>query len=385
MSETATLTEEKKAETQIDKNPFDENNWESAPTEVKETAPVQQKEPAATVVDPGVVDEDVFLNTYFQREFGSDPVAAKAEWETLRKLKDEAQTPSEIKFANDQSKQFFDLLKEGKIDDVYGYLHQQKQLERLEKLELAKVEDAAEIIKANLQFKHKDLTPKEIEFLFNKRYSIPKQPSQSLDETDDDYAQRLESWKSDVQEKEQEMIIEAKLAKPEFAKYKSELVLPDIQKVIPQQQGPDQKSLEAIEAGRNKFLTQLEAGYKNFNGFETKVKDESVEIPIAFNVPDEERVAYFNKLKEFDLNSYFDSRWFDKDGNANVPQMMSDLYILENPGKVFQGMANNSASKRLDEYLKAKSNIKVDGTPQGTFQPDSKDAKQKEADTIWDA
>jgi hypothetical protein len=385
MSETTTLTEEKKPETPIGKNPFDESSWDSATTEVKDTTTVQSKEPGAEAVSPEVVDEDVFLNTYFQREFGSDPAAAKAEWETLRKLKDEAQTPAEIKFANDQSKQFFDLLKEGKIDDVYGYLHQQKQLERLEKLELAKVEDAAEIIKANLQFKHKDLTAKEIEFLFNKRYSIPKQPSQSLDETDDDYAQRIESWKSDVQEKEQEMIIEAKLAKPEFAKYKSELILPDIQKAVPVQAEPDQESLEALAAGRNKFLTQLEAGYKNFNGFETKVKDESVEIPITFNVPDEEKVAYFNKLKEFNINSYFDARWFDKDGNANVPQMMSDLYMLDNPGKVFQGMANNSASKRLDEYLKAKSNIKIDGTPQGTFVPDSKDAKQKEADTIWDA
>ena len=385
MSETTTLTEEKKPETPIDKNPFDESSWDSATTEVKDTTTVQSKEPGAEAVSPEVVDEDVFLNTYFQREFGSDPTAAKAEWEALRKLKDQPQTPAERKFANEESKRFVEAMEAGKIDEAFSMYNQQKQLERLEKLELTKIEDAAEVIKANLQFKHKDLSPKEIEFLYNKRYSIPKQPSQLLDEDGDDYAQRIESWKSEVQEKEQEILIEAKLARPEFAKYKSELVFPDIQKAIPQQQEPDQKSLEAIEAGRNKFLTQLEAGYKTFNGFETKVKDELVEIPIAFNVPDEERTAYYNKLKEFDINSYFDSRWFDKEGNANVSQMMSDLYLLENPGKVFEGVANNSASKRLDEYLKAKSNIKVDGTPQGTFQPDSKDAKQKEADTIWDS
>lgn len=384
MSETATLTEDQKVETTKIVNPFDDSSWSSTPTEAKEPV-VTTTEP----IKPEPKEDDVQVldaNEYLKSQLGYDNWdTAKVEIDKLRKLQEQAQTPAEIKFANDQSKQFFELLKEGKTDDVYGYLHQQKQLERLEKLELAKVEDAAEIIKANLQFKHKDLSKTEIDFLFNKRYSIPKQPSQSLDETDEDYGSRVESWKLDVKEKEQEMIIEAKLAKPEFAKYRSELILPDIQKVAPQAQEPDQKSLEDLKVQRDNYLKQLEVGYKNFNGFETKVKDESVEIPIAFNVPDEDKVVYYNKLKEFDVVSYFGSRWFGEKGDANVQQMMSDLYLLENPGKVFQGMANNSASKRLDEYLKVKSNIKVDGTPQGTFQPDSKDAKQKEADTIWDA
>lgn len=381
MSETATL--EQQNTTQV--NPFEDSAWSSAPIsdKPKEDTNVPPKTDEPPKEDYNVVDP----NEYLKEQLGFDNwEVAKTEIEAFRKLRGEAQTPAEIKFANDQSKQFFELLKEGKVDDVYGYLHQQKQLERLEKLELTKVDDAAEIIKANLQFKHKDLTKSEIEFLFNKRYSIPAQPQQTAVEADEDYAQRIASWKHDVQEKEQEMIIEAKLAKPEFAKYKSELILPDIPKVTPQAQPePDQKSLEAIEAIRNNYLKQLEEGYKNFNGFEAKVKDESVEIPVAFNVPDEEKVSYYNKLKDFNINEFFETRWFDGQGNAKVQQMMSDLYLLENPGKVFQGMTNNAASKRLDEYLKAKSNIKVDGTPQGTFQPDNKDAKQKEADAIWAA
>lgn len=378
----------------VEANPFEEGSWTSQPaqpaveqktdTEVK-PEPVAQPEPKAGDSDEQIID----ANEYLKQQLGYDSWdVAKTELQQLRELKEKAQTPAEIKFANEQSQKFFDAIKEGKIDDVYAYLHKQKQLERLEKLEIAGVNEAAEIIKANLQFKNPDLTSKEIEFLYNKRYSIPKQPRQGVDQSDEEYEAVIEEWKQVVQEKEQEIIIEGKVARPEVIKYKSELVLPDLpNKVQPQQpQAPDPKVLEAQEAARNNYLKTVDSDYKNFNGFESKVKSESGELPVAFNVPDEEKVVYANKLKDFDINEFFESRWFPE-GKTNVAQMMSDLYLLENPGKVLQGLSNNAASAALDNYLKTKSKIKVDGgssKPDG-FTPTAKDIQTKQEEALWDA
>jgi hypothetical protein len=377
----------------VEANPFDESSWTQQPSQQVESQKQDEgvkPDPAAAQPEQRAADDEQIIdaNEYLKQQLGYESWdAAKTELQQLRELKEKAQTPAEIKFANEQSQKFFDAIREGKTDDIYAYLHKQKQLERLEKLEIAGINEAAEIIKANLQFKNPDLTQKEIEFLYNKRYSIPKQPRQGSDQSDEEYEAVLEEWKQVVQEKEQEIIIEGKVARPEVIKYKSELVLPDIpNKVQPQQQAPDPKVLEAQAAARELYLKAVESDYRNFNGFDAKVKSESGELPVAFNVPDEEKVVYANKLKDFDINEFFENRWFPE-GKTNVAQMMSDLYFLENPGKVLQGLSNNAASTALDNYLKTKSKIKVDGgssKPDG-FTPTAKDIQAKQEEALWDA
>lgn len=370
----------------VEKNPFDENSWTSSPDPTPDPAPVAVD--PTPVSDPAPIpdaDKIIAPDEWVKEYYGWDNAEmGKKELEELRKLKEQAQTPAEIKFANDEAKRYFEAITNGKVDDLYNILHQQRQLDRLEKLTLANASEAAEVIKANLQYKHKDLTPDEVNFLYNKRYALPAKPQQG-EQSDEDYAIQLEGWKQAVQEKEQEIVIEAKLAKPELAKYKSELVLPDIPKPQPQPTGPTQESLAAIEAARNGFLQKLESEYKNFKGFESKVKDESVEIPIAFNVPDEEKTALYNELKDFDVNEFFEARWFDEKGNPKVDAMMSDLYLLKNPGKVFQGISNNAASKRLDHHLKERSNIKIDPTGQPVPSTNGVNSKELEEKTIWSA
>lgn len=388
MAEAIVLDQPLVQEPIIEKSPFNDNSWTSAPVET--TAPTTDppaQEPAKTDTAASaeaekIINSDEWVKQYYGWE---NAEAGKKELEELRKLREAAQTPAEHKFINEQSRKYYDAIINDKGDDLYNILHQQKQLERLEKLTLANTSEAAEIIKASLQFKHADLTPTEINFLYNKRYAIPSKPTQGVEQSDEDYAIQVAGWQDQVKEKEQEIIIEAKLAKPELSKYKSELVLPDIPKSQPQAQGADQESLAALEAQRQNFLKQLESGYKNFKGFETKVKDESVELPIGFNVPENEVSALYTQLQDFDINNFFNARWFDENGNAKPNQMMADLYLLNNPEKVFQGLVNNAATKRLEHHLKEKSNIKVDGianqsSPNG--QPDTKELEEK---TIWSA
>lgn len=390
MSETLTTEQEVTTEVKAPvANPFDETSWAETPAvETPQETVEAPKETSQAPVSETKPEEEITLdpNEWLKKEFGWDTAEiAKAELVELRKLKEGAKTPAEIQLINEQRQKLLDALNE-KEDEVYTYLDQKKKLQRLDGLELKGVTEASEILKASLQFKHADLTAEEVNFLYNKRYSFPAKPKQRDDQEDSDFAIELEGWQHSVKEKEQEMIIEAKLARPELAKYKSELVLPDIPKKEPETKEPelDQASLEKLQAFRDMVYQKLDNDFSGFKGFETKVKDESVELPISFLIPDEEKVAIKEQLKTFNLNDYFDARWFNDKGEPNVHQMMKDLYLLEKHEKVFQAISNNAASKRLEAKLKEASNIKINPEPQKTFTPDNgKSDYERLADQVW--
>lgn len=329
-----------------------------------------------------ILDSNEWLKTTFGWE---NTEAAKQELEALRKLKEQAQTPAEHKFANDVSRQYYDAITNGKTDDLYNILHQQKQLERLETMPLTSAKEAAEIIKANLQFKHKDLKPEQIERLFTRQYGMPPQPKQGLDQEDADYAIVLDQWKAQVAEKEQDMIIDAEIAKPELSQYKSQLVLPDIPKPeVPNV--PDQEALKAQQEYVESFKQQLYADNK-FSGYSVTANDGNVELPISYGVAAEEN-ASFNKVVETalsDINVYLDTRWFDATAKTfKIDQIKADLYLLENRDKVFQAIANKASSQRFEHQLKTQNNIKINGVGGGeTSAPTEKSEVQQLGDALW--
>lgn len=347
-------------------------------------APEAASTPPAPEVKPSeeILDSNEWLKTTFGWE---NTEAAKQELEELRKLKEQASTPAEIKFANEQSQKFFDLLKEGKQDDVYTYLHQQKQLSRLETLPIANTSEATDILKASYQFKHGDLTTDEIDFLIANKYAKPAKPVQGLEQSDDDYQLQVQAWQQQVQNVEKQMIIDAKLAKPEFAQYKSQLVLPDIPK--PEVQNvPDQEALKAQQEYVESFKQQLYADNK-FSGYSVTANDGNVELPISYGVAAEEN-ASFNKVVETalsDINVYLDTRWFDATAKTfKIDQIKADLYLLENRDKVFQAIANKASSQRFEHQLKTQNNIKINGVGGGeTSAPTEKSEVQQLGDALW--
>lgn len=355
-------------------------------------APAQQQQPAPISEPPKPEPpkeefQYVAPEEWLKQNYGWDNVdAGKAELAELRKLKEQAQTPAEHTFANDAAKKYYEAITGGKRDDLYNILHQQRQLERLEKLPLANATEAAEIIKANLQYKHQDLTQDEVNFLYKKRYSLPAKPIQG-DQEDADYAVQLESWKQAVQEKEQEIVIEAKLAKPELAKYKSELVLPDIPKVANEQPQISQEDLAKYEAFKNNFQQKLASDYQNFKGFSVTAKDGDVQLPVTYAISPEELAVSKQMLENLNVNEFLDQRWFDEQGNPKINQMQEDLYLLTNRDKVFQKIANESAAQRYAHHQKIQNNIKLNGVNNGaptvTAQPDTKAEQHQMAEFLW--
>jgi len=346
-------------------NPFSDDNApqvqpkiEEAPilTNEPQTAPPPQEE---TKVEEQMPTESFDTNQFIKERFGYDSVE-QAEQE-FKKLKEQ---PS-FEFKDDVSKTLFDAIREGKSDDVYEILNQQKRLEKLINSDLTP-DLAVEIVKTNIKNKYKDLTSEDVDLLFYDQYFVPLKPEQAYDESDEDYAGKIKTWQSQVDYADRKLMIEAKVIRPELEKLKSEIKLPDIYNEAGRE-AEFQEEFEIMQQARSIYEKTLDSDFQSFNGFNVSVKDEDVEIPISFNVAEDERLAMKNDLTDFDSDSYFENRWFTEDGKPKVQQIMADKYLLENREKIFSKIANEAASQRLLAHLKKNGNININQspTPQG--------------------
>ena len=351
-------------------NPFgDEDVVPQAQQPAVEVAPTATNEPSAnqqsaveqseTQSQESTPSTSFDPNQFVRERFGFESVE-EAESQ-FKKLKEQ---PS-FEFNDDVSKTLFDAIREGKADDVYQVLNQQKRLEKLITAEL-NTDLAIEIVKENLKQKHKELNDEEVDLLFYDKFYVPLKPEQGYDESDEDYASKVKSWEAQVDYTERKLMIEAKTTRPELEKLKGDIKLPDIYNEAGRQ-AEYQAEIEMMQQARSIYEKTLDSDFKSFNGFNVSVKDEDVEIPISFNVGDDEKLAIKSQLEDFDSDTYFESRWFDKDGKPNVQQIMADKYLLENREKIFSKIANEAASQRLLAHLKKSGNININqtATPQG--------------------
>jgi hypothetical protein len=351
-------------------NPFGDDNAPQVQNKIEE-APILNNEPQLApppqeetkVEEPSSPPQAFDSNQFLKERFGFESVEqAEEEFKRFREPKEE------FKFQDDMSKTLFDAIKEGKTDDIYEILNQQKKLDKLISNELTP-DLAVDIIKTNIQNKYKDLTSDEVDLLFYDQYFVPSKPEQAYDDSDEDHATKVKTWQSQVDYLDKKMMIEAKVIRPELTKLKSELKLPDIYGEA-QQEAESREEVEKMQQARSIYEKTLDSDFQSFSGFTVSVKDEDVEIPISFNVAEEERLAMKNTLADFDSDSYFGERWFAEDGKPKVQQMMADKYLLENYNKILQKVANEAASQRMLAHLKKTGNININQpTPQGTPTP----------------
>jgi hypothetical protein len=371
---------------------------QSTPEAAAATTTTQEQATAASTATTAAVEEPEVISPeeWLKREFEFDNIDTfKNEWGELRKLKEQPPKVEEVKWANEESKQLHDLIREGKRDEVRRVLNQQAELERLEKYDINDAAQAREIIKANLQFKYKDLDPKQIDRLYERQYALPQQPQQTLDQSDDDYAQSVAAWQRQVQEREMDIMIDAKIAQPELANYKKQIVFPDTPIVnAPAQQGPTQEDLAAQQAFRESFVQKLGTDYRNFKGYNTIAKDGEVELPISYSLNDDEKLA-FNPIVQKavdDIQGFLDNDlgwWDEKAKSFNINKMQEDLYLLKNKDKIFQKIAGESAAQRFQHHLKTSNNINLKGVngqldiPIPAVKLDEKARNQQVAEAMW--
>ena len=338
------------------------NNTAVENATVNESAPtVDQTEPQIQQPEQSTFNPDSFI----KERFGFD-TADEAEQEFMRLIEEREQSPN-FDFSDDISRTLFDAIREGKTDDVYNILAEQKRLEKLTTAEVTP-DLAFDIIKTNIKNKYQDLTSEEVDLLFYESYNFPPKPEQGYEETDEEYKEKLQNWESQVNFIEKRMVIDAKVIRPELNKLKSDLQLPDIYG-LGEYEARLQEESEVLSQARTSYERALDSQFNSFSGFNVSVKDEEVEIPITFNVADEERLALKQELSDFDGEAYLENRWFNEAGEPNVKQIMADKYVLENLPRILQKVANEAASQRLLAHLKKTGNITLNQqTPQGAVQ-----------------
>lgn len=364
-------------------NPFDDNSWSPTPIEqpVVEAAPVVEPKvdaPPAPVVNAPTTD----YNSYVKEKFGYDSEEVLAQ--ELSKLKEKR---VESGFANEDSKQLFEYLKAGKKDEVFGLLQKEMKLNRLLDSNVDSVAVASEIIKTALQAKYSDLSEDEVQRKFEKQFLVPEKPKQAYDQSDTEYEEVVASWERQKSEIEKDILIEGKIVKKELYALKTELKLPNISNEQAERL-PTQEELLEGERMRASYEAELEAAIKSFNGFTVTAKSEGADLPVSFIPTDAEKAKYHERLFNFsEGETYLEKRWTREDKTIDAQKAMRDLYVLENYEAIFQKVANESAAKMLEHYIKKTSNISLDtgaGRQQTPVLNDN-DTYQKEVEAIWSA
>lgn len=373
MSDVATITEEQvqtqapsgRQEITVDSNPLAGNMWgvevpktEPAAAPVVEQPKVEQPKVEEAKVEPTPEPTKTWIN-----DFGwENEETAKAE---IKKLKE--QTPQEVKFENEESKKLAQAIAKGDRKKVLEILETQ---ERLESLSAAEVNDetAEQILKMSLQLKHKEagLSQAEIDYKYNKEFGFPKEPLQRDDELEEEFDARKAEWQEKVNDIKMNRRMEAKLAKPELDKLKSQIVLPDISQSS-EQKPPTQEELDNAKKYDEGYIQSVDNSLKTFDGVTVAVKNEVVDFPVTFGVTDEDKTMLSTLMKDFqkgnyDANGLFADLWVNEDKTLKTNEMIEDYYLIKNKKALFSKIANDSANKAIESYIKGKKKINVDET-----------------------
>lgn len=320
-----------------------------APQETTQTATgATSTEGAGTTVQETSQNDPFGL---FKEKFGYEtPDAAIKEIEELRAFKAQPRS-EEFIVPDNESAAIMRAIKAGNRAEIHRILDQEIRIDNLLSADVTK-DNAADIVKMNMQLKYKDqnLTPDEINYKFNKQFSIPPKPTQTIEEDDTEYQQRLSVWQEQANDKQMELMIEAKLAKPELQNAKGKLEIPDIETPVDEGYIQYQKMLE--QSAQQDVETK--AAYQKLTpkAIETKLnfKDEANKIAFEFQYePDPEG---FKKAVEIASNSdLFWQTFTNPDGTPNREKFLDAIYFANNKEKYLLAALNQSKNATIKASL----------------------------------
>lgn len=309
---------------------------------------VTKPEPPATSGTNVQPEQPTFTFDILKEKFGyQSPEDVFKEIEELRGFK---QNPvAEVEFENEDSEKLFKAFAKGDRKTVYNILAQQDRLEQFTQAEVNE-DSASGIIKLGMQLKYKDLTPSEIEYKFNKQFSLPKEPVQRNDEIDEDFLERKAEWEERVNDIKMSKIIEAKLMKPELEAAKAKIVFPEVESDIDE----DYLNYQRMVEESSKLSDEASKQYKTFtpNLFEVKVPfiDEANKISFEFKYePDSES---FNKTVEMVSDQEKLSEHFkNQDGTPDRKGFLEALHFGLNKEKIILEAIKQSKNATLKSQL----------------------------------
>ena len=311
------------------------------PPEAKVEEPIQNAGEAATVVQDTPFNFGAFTEKYGYQT----PDDAFKEIEELREKAKNAGSV-EIQFPDETSEKLYKAFQAGKLDDVYSYLDQHRQLERFGAIEVTD-ETADDIIKLGMKLEYKDLTQAEIDYKFRKSFSLPKEPVQGISEDEDEFEARKNEWREVVEDIKMNKIIEAKLMKPKLEQSKSKLTLPEIEQFADDGYIQYQKELEEDQ----KSAAEAREQYQKLTtkAFETKMNFNDEANKISFDFQFEPEADSVKRTVELLSNpQLFQKEFVGQDGKPDRLKFAQVIhYGLNRERELMEAMkqAKNAAIK----------------------------------------
>lgn len=294
----------------------------------------------------------------------------------------------DFEWDNEESKTIYESLITGDYGSVSDMLYEQKLLSNLSEM------NDADAVMMSLAYQYPDLTPEEIHEEFESRYGIPKEDTEYMSEDElSAYNRKVEKESKRI---ERELKKDARVAKETLSSYKKEISFPDIlakakefaSVVDPKEyvnqyiQSEQTKSEQTAKAEREKYLSQVDKGLNEFNGFEVKYKDEEVSIDAKFAIPDEDKAALKQELNDFDLVDYFGNRYV-KDDQYDTRQIAEDKYFLQNRDKIINSLVTQAVSKAKLDWLKSIKGIDLSSKPSIGANPAANDEVRNASQKIF--
>lgn len=240
----------------------------------------------------------------------------------------------DINFANDLSKQVFDFLKEGKIDDFISVYEEQKMLRSVDSME------TSDVLRLKIKYENPDLSKEEVEEEFLERYGVePLDIDEELDD-EDEVQKKKKAHERQLKAAERLMKKDLKEAKDYLSQKSQEIVLPNIEKTQKQEPAQStettQEDLQAIENERKKYIQSVEPAMKELGDSTVTYKDDDVEITTKVSIDEADKAELKKQMDDFYIMDYFGSRYIKEDGTFDTKTIAKDLYELKNMNKIIQ-------------------------------------------------
>lgn len=282
-------------------------------------------QPTPEVIEPQVAEEkpEVVEPKFNIDDFVKEKTGGKFEkWDDLDGFIKEP-----VKFENDDSRKMFNLILEGKTEDLESYFSQQKFLSNVDKMS-----DKDRII-AQMQIQDPEATEEELSIDFERKFGeVPD--SELMDE---------DAYKKAIAKYNRVLKTEGKAASEFLGGLKKELKLPE----LPKNSFTANELGKEVETLMGAYSKALETN--DFSNIALKIEDkqQGVALDFSYNVTDEDKAD----IKNTNYFSWFDTTYGQGD-QINGKKLAEDMFKLKN----FEQIVKSAALKAYNEGVLANIN-----------------------------
>jgi len=296
-----------------------------------------------TNTDEELVDEDDFISAKTNGEFKS--------WEEIQEALETQQ--AQIKFENEQSEKIYQMIAEGKLDELADALYSRKVANEI------KEKPDEDVLKAYIKHQNPEFDNEDVEAEYAEKYTI------------DEYAFDESKLKREQKKLSQRIKSDVNSAKEFFENMSAEIKFPEL---ASNQQVEDDSEFEAeAQVERQRFLESLKSTQIDALSFQWKDEKANLNVSGKYEIPAQDLSKYRNSAEN--LQEYMAERYY-KDGKYQSDKLLKEMYINDNFEKIIQSVISQTTNQTRLEMLKQKKNITTDVEQSGTYRPSAADEEK---------